>query len=314
MALNTTGSAGLSPTMQTFYDRVLLKRTVPELVHAKFGQKRGIPKNNGKTVDFRKFTALATATSPLTEGQLFTDLKSLTMTNITATIAQYGDAIGFSDLVSTTTFDQVLTETVELLGDQAAETLDELHRAVLVAGTTVQYANNAVGRSALVATDIMTVAEIREAVLTLRINRARKINGYYHAIIHPRTGFDIQATDEWINAQRFAQTGREFSGAMGALYGVMFWESDKAKVWADEGSGSTVDVYASLFIGADAYGTVDLAGHNLRSIYKPLGSAGTADPLDQQRTMGWKVAMVAKILDESFMVRVEHATSTGSNT
>lgn len=314
MALNTTSSSGLSPTMQTYYDRVLLRRTVPVLLHGRFGQMRNIPRNNGKIVDFRKFSALAVATTPLTEGALYTDLKELSMTNITATIAQYGDAVGFSDIVATTTLDPVLTEATELLGEQAGETLDEIYRDVLVAGTTVQYANNRANRASIIATDTLTVAEIREAVLTLRLNRARKIGGMWHAIVHPRTSYDIQGTDDWVNAQRYSQSGREFNGSLGNLYGVQFWESDKAKVFVDEGSGSTVDVYASLFFGADAYGVVSLAGHNMRSIYKPQGSAGTADPLDQQQTMGWKAATVCKILDDTFMVRVEHATSTGANT
>jgi len=300
--------------MQTFYDRLLLRRTVPVLLHAKFGQKRNIPKNNGKIIDFRKFSPLAVATDPLTEGALFTDLKELSMSNITAQIAQYGDAVGFSDLVSTTTYDPVLTEATELLGEQAGETLDELVRDVMVLGTNVQYASTATSRVTVGAAMVMTVAEIREAVLTLRINRSRKIMGDWQAIVHPRTSYDIQGTSEWVTANNEQQTGRVFDGSLGKLYGVKFWESDKAKVYADEGVGGTVDVYISMFVAKDAFGVVNLAGHNLRSIYKPLGSAGTADPLEQQQTMGWKAAMVTKILDDSFMVRLEHSTSTGANT
>ena len=313
MPLNTTESSGLSPTMQTFYDRLLLRRTVPVLLHAKFGQKRNIPKNNGKVIDFRKFSALAVSTTPLTEGALFTDLKELSMTNVQATIAQYGDAVGFSDLVSTTTLDPVLTEATELLGEQAGESLDELVRDVINQGTNVQLANNRANRAAVVAGDILDVDEIREAILTLRVNRARKIMGAWQVLIHVRTSHDVQGTTEWVTANNENQTGRVFDGSLGMLYGAKFWETDKAKVWADEGDGGTVDIYSSLFFGSDAYGVVNLSGHNLRSIYKPLGSAGTADPLEQQQTMGWKAAMVTKILDDSFMVRVEHATSTGSN-
>lgn len=299
--------------MQTFYDRLLLRRTVPVLLHAQFGQKRNIPKNNGKIIDFRKFSALATATTPLTEGALFTDLKELSMTNVQATIAQYGDAVGFSDIVSTTTFDPVLTEATELLGDQSGESLDEIVRDVLAQGTNVQYASTATTRATVTAVMTLTVAEIREALLTLRLNRARKIQGVWPAIIHPRTAYDVQGTTEWVTANNEHQTKRVFDGSLGMLYGAKFWESDKAKVWVNEGASSTVDVFGSLFFGSDAYGVVNLAGHNLRSIYKSLGSAGTADPLEQQQTMGWKAAMVAKILDDTFMVRVEHACSTATN-
>lgn len=312
MALQKTDSAGLSAEMKTFYDRLLLERTTPDLIHTMFSQKRGIPRNGGKTVEFRRFSSLATATTPLTEGTPPT-LKDLTVTAITATIAQYGDAVGFSDLVSTTTIDPILTETTEILADQARETIDEVTRDVLVAGTNVIYAGAATSTATVAAAHTLGVAEIREAVLELKLNRARKINGFYQALIHPRTAHDIQGTSEWVTANNEQRTGRVFDGSLGTLYGVKFWESDVASVEADAGVGSTVDVYKSIFLGANAWGMVDLKGHNLRTIYKPLGSAGTADPIDQQQSMGWKVAFVAKILNDAFMVRVEHATSTGDN-
>ena len=313
MALNTTGSVGLSDEMKTTYDRVLLARALPVLLHSRFAQKKRIPKRGGKTIEFRKFASLPVQTDALVEGQLYTDLKDLSVTAIEATVTQHGDAVGLSDIVETTTIDPVLSETTELLGEQAGESIDEMVRDILITGTTVQYAANAAGRSAIAAANTLTVDEIREAVLTLKLNRARKIDGFYQAIVHPRTAHDIQGTDEWVTANNEHRTGRVFDGSLGTLYGVKFWESDKAQVWADAGNGGTVDVYASIFLGANAFGVVDLAGHNLRSIYKPLGSAGSADPLDQQQTMGWKCAFTTKILQEAFMLRVEHATSTGSN-
>lgn len=313
MALNTTGSGGLSAEMKTYYDRRLLVRTVPNLLYTKFGQKRTIPKHGGKTVEFRRFAALAPATTPLVEGALYTAIKDLTVTSITATVSSYGEAIGFSDLVRTTTIDNILEETVDLLAENAAETLDEVVRDVVIAGTSVIYASTATARNQITAVMTLTPAEVRRAVLQLKINRAKMIDGFYHAIIHPRQEHDLISSSEWREAQNYAQSGRIFDGSIGTLYGVKFWVTDKAKVYADAGSGSTVDVYAALFIGRDAFGVVDVAGHNLRTIYQPLGSAGTADPTEEQQTMAWKNTFVAKILNDAFMVRLETATSTGSN-
>lgn len=313
MALNTTLSAGLAPEMKTFYDRLLLVRTVPMLFYAKFGQKRPIPANGGKTIEFRRFSGLAVAKTPLTEGTLYTGLKDLTVTAVTATVAQYGDAVGFSDLVSTTTIDPILTETTEILGEQSSETIDELVRDVVVAGTNVAYAGAHTARNQILAASVLTPQEVRKAVLNLKLNRAAKIGGKYHAIIHPRAEYDLISTAEWREAQNYAQTGRIFSGAIGELYGVVFWVTDKAPELPNAGATSTVEVYQSMFFGAQAFGIVDLAKHNLRTIYKALGSAGTADPLEQQQTMGWKVAFTAKILNDLFMVRLEHAASTATN-
>jgi N4-gp56 family major capsid protein len=318
MALQTTVSAGLSAEMKTFYDRQLLTRTVPMLLHAKFGQKKRIPAHGGRIIEFRKFSGLAVATTPLTEGALFTNLKDLTVTATTATVAQYGDAVGFSDLVSTTTIDPLLQETTEILAEQAAETIDELVRDTLVGGTTVLYVGTDTARNTIAATDIITVADVARIALQMRINRAKQIDGAWQAITHPRVIFDLIRTSEWREAQNYHQTGRPFDGSVGQLYGLRFWETDKAKVYEDAsngaGAGGTVDVYTMLVFGREAFGIVDLAGHNLKTVFKPLGSAGTADPLDQQSSMGWKVTFGVKRLQEAFMLRYECATSTGANT
>ena len=307
MALNTTASAGLTPTMKTFYDRVLLERTFPVLLHDKFAQRKSIPSHSGKTVEYRKFSALPTATPPLTEG-VPPPLKDVTMTSITASISQYGDAVGFTDLVSTTTFDPILTETTAVLGDQAGETIDELYRDALVLGTTVMYAASRASRVTVAAGDLITVADLRKIVRTLVLNRAKKIDGFYHAIASPRVTFDLQGTAEWITANQYGQTGRQFDGSLGTLYGVKFWETDKAKVFTGAGAAG-IDVYATLVFGANSYGIIGLDGNSLRSYYKGLGSAGTADPVDQQQSMGWKVALATKILNDAFMLRYECAVS-----
>lgn len=311
MALQTTASAGLSDEMKTFYDRVLLTRTVPNLIHAKFGQRKRIPAHGGRIIEFRKFSGLAVATTPLAEGVLFTNLKDLTVTATTATVSQYGDAVGFSDLVSTTTIDPLLTETTEILGEQAGETIDEIVRDVIAAGTTVLYSTVSANtqRSDIATTDIITAADVQLIALQMKLNRARKIDGAWQAITHPRVLFDLQRTQEWRDAQNYHQTGRIFTGEVGMLYGVKFWETDKAKVFEGEGAAGA-DVYATMVFGQEAFGIVDLAGHNLQTVFQPLGSAGTADPLKVNQTMGWKATFGVKRLQEAFMLRYECAAST----
>ena len=313
MALMTTATGTLSDEMKTFYDKVLLTRTVPKLVHTKFGQRKQIPAHGGRIIEFRKFSALAVATTPLTEGVLFTALKDLTVTATTATVAQYGDAVGFSDIVSTTTIDPLLTEASEILGEQAGETIDELVRDVIAAGTTILYASTAVSRVTVGAAMTATPADIQRIALQMELNRARKIDGFYQAITHPRVIFDLMRTQEWRDAQNYHQTGRQFTGEVGQLFGIKFWTTDKAKFFADAGVGGTVDVYTIICVGQEAFGVVDLAGHNLKTIFQPLGSAGTADPLAVNSTMGWKVVFGTKRLQEAFLLRYECATSTGAN-
>ena len=136
--LQTTLLPGLSAEMKTFYDMTLIDEATANLVHDQFGQKRPIPANGGKTIEFRKFAPLAKATTPLTEG-VTPDGKSLTVSTITATISQYGDYITQSDVLELTALDNTILEATKLLGRQAGSTLDTVVRNVLVSGTNVTY-------------------------------------------------------------------------------------------------------------------------------------------------------------------------------
>ena len=308
---NTTGN-DLSPEMKTFYDKALLKFAKPNLVHDQFAQKRNIPKNGGKTIEFRRYSQLPKALTPLTEGVTPTG-QNLNVTTLNATVAQYGGYITLSDVLLLTAIDNNLMEAIELLGDQAGRTLDTITREVLVSGTNVLYAGGTVNaRTGLTSAMKLTVMDIKKAVRELKIGLAKKINGSYVAIIHPDCVFDLENDDEWINASQYAGSTQIFEGEIGKLYGVRFVESTEAKIWAKAGA-SNISVYATLVMGANAYGTTAVEGGGLQSIVKQLGSGGTADPLNQRATAGWKAIKTAEILYDDYIVRIESA-STYSNT
>ena len=58
---NTTTAGGMSVEMKTFYDRTLIENAEPELIHDQWAQTRDIPKNGGKTIEFRKYDQLPKA-------------------------------------------------------------------------------------------------------------------------------------------------------------------------------------------------------------------------------------------------------------
>lgn len=78
----------------------------------------------------------------------------------------------------------------------------------------------------------------------------------------------------------------------------------------EAGAGNTA-VYGTIFMGKDAYGIVEPSAESLEVIVKQRGSAGTADPLDQRSTIGWKASHAAKILYQERLVRVETGSSYG---
>lgn len=308
---NTTTQTGtgqeMSPQMKTFYDKVIIKNAVPNLVHDQFGQKKPIPKNSGKTIEFRRLNPFAKATTPLTEG-VTPDGKKLDWATVTATVSQYGDYVTTSDMLDMTAIDNNITEAGRVLGDQAGISLDGVVREILNAGTNVQYGDGSkTSRSAITDTDVMTVAAVKRAVTTLKRMNAKKINGDYVAIIHPDVAYDLMNDTKW-EAVATYNPKNLYAGEIGRLYGVRFVETSEAKIFEKAGA-SSIDVYSTLFLGADAYGTTSIDGGGLEMIVKPKGSAGSADPLNQRSTVGWKATKTACILTQAFMIRVETASA-----
>lgn len=306
----TTGTAGLSPEMKTFYDKNLIRLVSPQLVHDQFAQKRNIPKNGGKTIEFRQFDSLPKATTPLTEG-VTPNGNSMNVTAKYATVKQFGDYITMSDVLQMTTIDPIQTEAQEILADQAARTLDTITRDVICAGTYVQYANSKTTRAAVAADSSakMAVIEIQKAVRWLKSNNAKPVSGgYYVAIIHPDCAYDIMRDSEWVSAASYAGSEQIFAGEIGRIAGCRFVETTEAKIVK---SGDT-SIYCTMVLGANAYGTTTLDGGGLEYIVTQLGSAGSADPLKQRSTSGWKAIKTAERLVEQYMVRIESVSTFSS--
>ena len=309
----TTGAEGLSVEMKTYYSDYLIDHAMPELVHDQFGQKHPIPKNGGKKIEFRKFLPFGKALTPIQEG-VTPDGQSLSVTKIEATVEQYGAYVTLSDIVQLTAIDNTLLETTKLLGSQAGMTLDTITREVLNGGTSVIYAGGKDARNALTADCKLTVDDVYKAARFLKAQNAPKIDGSYVAIIHPDVAYDLMRDDEWIDVHKYSETKEIFEGEIGKIAGVRFVETTEAKIFAD-GGASNRDVYSTLVLGANAYGVTELTGGGLQHIVKQLGSGGTSDPLNQRGTAGWKATKVAERLVESYMIRIESASSfeSGAN-
>ena len=80
---------------------------------------------------------------------------------------------------------------------------------------------------------------------------------------------------------------------------------DNAIIYPGEAGAQGRDVYVTLVLGADGYGTTEITGGGLEHIVKQLGSAGTGDPLNQRASVGWKATKVAVRLDDSAIRRIE---------
>ena len=300
MNTQTTATSTLSDEMKVYYSDYLIDNAVPKLVHDQFGQKHPIPKNGGKTIEFRKYSPLPKLLTPLTEG-VTPDGQSLTVTTIEATIDQYGGYVTISDMLQLTAIDNNMVQATKLRGNQAGASLDTITREVLNGGTNVVYAGGVSGRAALTAEHKLTVDDIKKAVRALKNQNAEKIGDSYVAIIHPDVTYDLTNDPAW-QAVKDYDPKDWYEGEIGKIAGVRFVETTEAKIF--EGG-----VYSTLILGDNAYGVTEIEGGGLQHIVKQLGSAGTADALDQRATVGWKATKVAERLVEQFMVRIESKCS-----
>ena len=310
-ATQTTLLSGLAPENKTFYDKKLIKEASPNLVHQQFGQHRPIPAGGGKTIEFRKFTPLVKATTPLVEG-VTPEGNDLEVTSETVSIDQYGDYVKISDILDLTAIDPIVTETTELIGNQAGLTIDTIVRDALHEGTNVVYCptigadgeeTEVTSRKNLTLTSQLTVDVVQQVVAQLRAANAPTIGGKYLAVIHPHVAYSLMRDEEWINVHNYADPENIYAGEIGEIGGVRFVQTSEAKIYKDDTTPSGLAVYGSIFMGKDAYGTIDINGGGLEVIVKQLGYGD--DPLNQRSSVGLKAVSAAKILIESYLIRVE---------
>lgn len=249
--LNTTGGTlengsitnadALSPEMKTFYDKTLITLAGANLVHEQFGQKRPIPKNGGKTIEFRKFSKLPKALKAITEGVTPSGNK-LNVSAVSCTVDQYGDYVEQTDMLELTAVDNTIVEATKELAAQAGLTLDTVVRNEIVGGTNVMYVpavddknvEREVNSRADITSDCkMRVKDVFKAAAELKAVNAPKINGSYVAIIHPYVAYDLMqdAAEQWIGIQKYADPDKILRGEIGTLGGVRFVESTEAKVY-----------------------------------------------------------------------------------
>ena len=153
-----------------------------------------------------------------------------------------------------------------------------------------------------------TVTGVQTCALPIYYTYTVPLNRCFVGIVHPNTTFDLKDASGWIPVEKYPNKSDIMPGEVGALDEVRFVETTNAKVFSGEGAASA-DVYATLVLGKNAYGISRISGEAMRTIVKPLGSAGTADPLEQRTTSGWKALFVARILQQAFMGRIEHGVT-----
>lgn len=308
MATTTQTYGNLTAEQKTFYDRTLLSRLLPNLTFLKYGQKRPMPKNEGDTINFRRFNSLDVPAASLTEG-VTPDGDNLSITAVTATVAQEGNWVRLSDKISMVGIDPVLTESAALMGENAAKTLETRCADVIFKGTSQQFAGGAASAATIAAGKVVNSEEIKKAVRTLRNNNAEPLEGgYYIGFCDPSVAYDLQNDSLWQDISKYNGAENIMKGEIGRIHGVRFILTTMCPTDATTATAGTL--HKTLIVGKDAYGVVDVNGSSKPEIIiKPTGSAGTEDPLNQRASVGWKAMAVTVRLQELAMVCIQSMAS-----
>lgn len=326
MAISVYGD--ITPRTAAFAVAEMLVRAQPYLVLEKFMQMFPIPNNATKVAKFRRFESLPYAIVPLVEG-VTPQGKSLTVTDVTATLDQYGDFVGISDVIKDTHEDPVFSEAQAIIAEQAALTIEMVRFGIFKAGLNVYYANGSARTSVNTAISLTLQRKVTRgfkrvnaqpitAITSSSPNyKTEATQAAFVGLCHPDCENDIRALSGFINVKDYASAPMsEFE--IGAVESVRYIVSTVFESWQDAGgakgsmvstSGTSADVYPILFVAKNALGGVPLKGKQAIAPIVVNPTPNAADPLGQKGFVGWKSMQTAVILNDAFLARGEVAAT-----
>lgn len=306
--LNTqlTTTAGAAPLFQPAVNRYVILNAKEHLVFNRFGQRIKVPKGKTKTISFDKCSPLPISTTALTEG-VTPEGESLEVSRVNIEPRQFGKYVATSDQFDFFKHDPSpgVLKLAEKLSNNGAETMDLLTKMALDECTNEQYAGGRATKTAVTSSDVLTVKEIRKAVRTLTRNKAERVDDSWVCIIDADMQYDIQDDEAWEKVKDYDPKDM-YAGEIGRLYGVRFVLSTQDLTCGESTDGSTL--HCAYILGKNAYGCTS-PDDNLETIWHDKGSGGTADPLNQRSTAGWKAYHAAKVLVDEWMVKIICAAS-----
>lgn len=331
MASNVTTYDLISPRTTAYAAVDMLKRGQYDMVVERYGQAKPIPKKHTKSITFRRTNSLARATAPLAEG-IPPAGRKLTITDVTATLEQYGDFVTITDVIIDTHEDNVLKEAVDVCGEQIAETKEVIRIAVLKAGTNVFYQNAVAGRSTV--NGPPSRSDFRRIYRSLKKYKAKPITKIVKASVKVSTepvaaGFvvmastdldaDVRQMDGFIPAEQYSNSDVAQLGEIGKVDQFRFVLTPLFESWNAAGvsgttylsggeavsSAASCDVYPMIVVSANAYGLVPLQGENAvkPAIVNPKPQVG--DELGQKGFVSWKMLDATVILNQNWLARLE---------
>lgn len=331
--MNTT-YGDLSPRIGAFAEKEMLSHAEPILVLNKIAQHKQMPRNTGEKIIFRRPIPLALATTPLAEG-VTPPATQFRYEDVEATLNEHGSWMELTNKITDLHEDPVGKDMAMMAGEQAAETIEMITYGVVKAGTNVIYANGAANRGAIAAP--LTLSEQRTAVRALMANRAKRITSIldaspkyntapieaaFVAICHTDVVSSVRNMKGFTPVAEYGSRKPICNEEIGSVEDVRYIASPLFEAFADAGgvagadylstTGTDADVYPVIFFAKEAFGAIALKGTKaFGGAIKPMvrlpGKPDSNDPMGRSGSVAWNTWFVAKILNDSWMVRVEVA-------
>lgn len=345
--MSTTTSSSISGAYQNHFSKEMLDHAIPAVVLAQFGSKAGVKKNDGAlgVTWFRRVAATNNSSGrvanvqSITEGTAISSFTNATLTAVSATLLQIGEACKVTDIVGYTALFDMLAQNIGLMAEDCVLETDNIIRDAIVAGSpTTLYAGGAADFSALnslsKAAGKFRMLDALIAVTKLKRNRAPRMKGgHYIGAIPVEVSFDLQNDPDWIGVARYQNAKGIYNAEIGMFGGARFVEhtnpfvetsSGTEGTFADPGVSATTRVVSSLFFGQGGFGVPAFDGQQIpgdtrdeKDQVKQTGvkpqviiadKADKSDPLNQFMTAGWKMHWIAKVLNTSWLVQARSKT------
>jgi N4-gp56 family major capsid protein len=322
----------ISPRTAAYAAARLLDRPLPAMCMARFGQQQPIPRNKTNTIKFRRYNGFTPSTSPIVEG-VTPAPDTITATDVTAVLNQFGRRVQISDVIMDTHEDPVLNEYAEILGEVAGQTAELVIYNQIRAGTNVLYVSS--GNTRITVNGAVSSTILDRMIRQLKRQNAKPITRMlagsdkvgtapirpaYLVFCHPDLQRDLEAITGWKNPVEYGSSTALLPNELGSYKDLRFLASTLYEPFyvaaTTTGSGSTYmtggstgtgvpDVYPMIAIGQDAYATVSLAGANAITPIVLNPKPSDSDPMAQRAHVAFKMYSTACVLNDAWMVRGE---------
>lgn len=307
-ATNPNISTGtLAPGVQTYYEKVFLARAKYNLVLKEGGQTRTHPDNQGRTVNFTRMNRIAPVTTPL--GEMSNPVTcAINLSTVSMTLSEYGLTTNTSRIGSLVSIDSGMKETIEAVGQNMGETLNNLVGLELMNGTSFYGNNHTV--ATFTAGDTLDACDIRLMNRTLELAKAMKYpDGLFLGKTDPYSKHNLISDSTWVNAKTYSDVKDLYTGEIGELYGTRFLLNIDVMSGTEATSTASSGVvrFYTFIHGKDAFGVYDLEKDQPKLYILP-NQVDSNSPAGRISIVSWAGSYACKLLNSEWVISARHSS------